>query len=75
MTAQAEPMIDRLNMVKRLNKFIVSKIIRIRLLTSTPFYPPPSGLSGPPTIFSARLDLAGFSLECRCVDPNCRNAA
>ena len=76
MTAQAEPIINRLNMIKRLNKFIVSKIMGIRLrpvvavflggfaglsLTST-ILPTVISILGVTDDFSARLDLAGYAV-------------
>ena len=76
MTAQAEPIINRVNMIKRLNKYIVSKIMGIRLrptvavflggfaglsLTST-ILPTAISVIGVTDDFSARLDLAGFAV-------------
>lgn len=76
MTAQAEPINGRVNMIKRLNKYIVSKIMGIRLrpvvavflggfaglsLTSTILPTVLSGI-GVTDDFSARLDLAGFAI-------------
>ena len=76
MTAQAESINSRLNMIKRLNKYIVSKIMGIRLrpvaavflggfaglsLTST-ILPTVISVLGFTDDFSARLDLAGFAI-------------
>lgn len=76
MTARAEPINSKLNMIKRLNKYIVSKIMGIRLrptvavflggfaglsLTST-ILPTALSVIGATDDFSARLDLAGFAI-------------
>ncbi len=76
MTAQAEAIINRVNMIKRLNKYIVSKIMGIRLrpvvavflggfaglsLTST-ILPTVISVVGFTDDFSARLDLASFAV-------------
>jgi hypothetical protein len=76
MTAQAEAINGRLNMIRRLNKFILSTIMGIRLrptvavflggfaglsLTST-ILPSVISVIGVTDDFSARLDLAGFAV-------------
>lgn len=76
MTAKADPPQGRLNMINRLNRYILSKILGIRLRpTGAVFLGGFAGLSLTTTIlptvisilgatddFSARLDLAGFAV-------------
>lgn len=76
MTAKADPPRGRLNMINRLNRFILSKILGIRLrptgavilggfaglsLTTT-ILPTVISILGVSDDFSARLDLAGFAV-------------
>lgn len=76
MTAKAEPMPGRMNMIKRVNNYILSKIMGIRLravaavflggfaglsLTAT-ILPTTISILGVTDDFSARLDLAGFAV-------------
>lgn len=76
MNATADPIPDRGNMIKRLNKFILSKIMGIRIrsvgavllggcaglsLTAT-ILPTVISTLGLTDSFSARLDLAGFAV-------------
>lgn len=76
MTAKADPPQGRLNMINRLNRYILSKILGIRLrptgavilggfaglsLTTT-ILPTVISFLGATDDFSARLDLAGFAV-------------
>lgn len=76
MAAKSEPMPGRMNMIKRLNNYVLSKIMGIRLravaavflggfaglsLTAT-ILPTVISILGVTDDFSARIDLAGFAV-------------
>jgi len=76
MTAKAEPMPGRMNMIRRLNNYLLSKIMGIRLRSvaavflggfaglslTTTILPTVISVLGVTDDFSARLDLAGFAV-------------